>query len=145
MAVNQRRHRSVVPVCAVIFVVSLLVATTQAATQPSVRTTVSYREWYTGDGLGVNITLYLEDDYSYRATWDGCLGRYGTASGTWSRTGDIVDLAPDREDGMLEDFLIKLELVSTPEGPRLRPLQQNDNGDWTQRPAFDFLPVEASP
>ena len=145
MVVNQRRHLSVVRACTVSFVVSLLVATTQAATQPSVGTTIPYREWYTGDGLGVNITLYLQDDYSYSATWDGCLGSYGSASGTWSRTGDIVDLAPDREDGMLEDFLIKLRLVSTPEGPRLRLLQQHDNGDWTPRPAFDFEPVGASP
>ena len=129
---DSRRHLSVVLACAVSSVVLLLVATTQAATEPSVGTTILYREWYTGDGLGVNITLSLQDDYIYRATWDGCLGRYGSASGTWSRTGDIVDLAPDREDGMLEEFLIKLQLVSTPDGPRLRLLQQHDNGDWTR-------------
>ena len=145
MALIQRRHLSVVLACAVSSVVLLLVATTQAATEPSVGTTILYREWYTGDGLGVNITLYLQDDYIYRATWDGCLGRYGSASGTWSRTGDIVDLAPDREDGMLEEFLIKLQLVSTPDDPRLRLLQQHDNGDWTPRPAFDFEPVGVSP
>lgn len=71
---NQRRH---VKVVSTYFVVSLLVAATLAAAQPSGGATIPYREWYAGDGLGVNIMLNLQDDDSYSAPWDGCLGRCG--------------------------------------------------------------------
>lgn len=142
MVTNQRRHAKA---ASVYFVVSLLVAANLAAAQSGGGTTIPYREWYTGDGLGVNIMLYLQDDDSYSATWDGCLGRYGSASGTWSQTGDIVDLVPDLEDGMLEGFLVRLHFMTTQQGPRLELLQQDENGEWIPRPAFDFRPVGASP
>lgn len=54
-----------------------------------------------GDGLGYNLSLELNADGAFDCTWTGCLGTYGTASGSWSPTPAGVSLAARSADGML--------------------------------------------
>ena len=66
--------------------------------------------YYKGDGLGENISLELKDDGTYSAQWHGCLGSYGTASGTWHLSGNDVELTPMSETEMLTGYLRTLSL-----------------------------------
>lgn len=45
-------------------------------------------EYYEGDGLGTNTTLYLGSQSGVAATWFGCLGLYGSNEGSVERTSD---------------------------------------------------------
>lgn len=45
-------------------------------------------EYFEGDGLGVNSTLYLGAKSGVAATWFGCMGLYGANEGNVERTGD---------------------------------------------------------
>ena len=66
--------------------------------------------YYKGDGLGENISLELKDDGTYSAQWHGCLGNYGSASGTWRLSGNDVELSPNSETEMLVGYLRTLSL-----------------------------------
>jgi hypothetical protein len=61
-----------------------------------------------GDGLGYNITLTLGPSGEYEARWNGCLGAYGTAKGTWAKVGDWLVLQPTEEKNMLRKHLRRL-------------------------------------
>lgn len=45
-------------------------------------------EYYEGDGLGENTSLYLGAQSGVAATWFGCMGLYGSNEGDIERTGD---------------------------------------------------------
>ena len=68
-------------------------------------------DYYRGDGLGYNISLHLQADHNYSATWRGCLGVYGTAHGTWSFENGTLHLDPQGENnslrGVLRDFEVR--------------------------------------
>ena len=66
--------------------------------------------YYRGDGLGYNIDLDLRADGSYDAEWRGCLGVYGTASGSWSSDGVQVVLSPSNETDMMQGHLRQLDI-----------------------------------
>jgi hypothetical protein len=78
-----------------------------AATAPSVgivdRGLVA--DYYTGDGLGYNIQLSLRADGTFSATWYGCVGNYGDASGNWVRAGDRVTFDNRASKGRLANHL----------------------------------------
>lgn len=61
--------------------------------------------YYQGDGLGTNIYLELRLDGTYEARWHGCLGDYGTATGSWSLDSGSVHFEPLTESGMLAGYL----------------------------------------
>jgi hypothetical protein len=63
--------------------------------------------WYSGDGTGVNLTLALQGGGTYKLTWTGCLGVYGTAKGTWKEDGGTLSLSPSEETDMLKEHPIR--------------------------------------
>lgn len=68
-------------------------------------------EYYRGDGTGFNITLHLKPDGKYEAEWHGCLGKYGEASGTWSRNGSRVTFTASEEKDMMKGHLRSLDVA----------------------------------
>ena len=68
--------------------------------------------WYQGDGLGYNVTLTLNTDGSYIASWRGCLGLYGTAAGNWKVDEDVIVLTPASETDMMVGHLRTLKILS---------------------------------
>ena len=67
--------------------------------------------YYCGDGLGYNVTLTLKDDGTYFGEWNGCLGKYGEASGAWKVSGKSVVLTPKREEGNMKGHLRTLDVM----------------------------------
>jgi len=59
--------------------------------------------YYTGDGLGYNLYLELNTNGHFNCTWNGCLGVYGTSTGTWTVAATRITLKPTDETGMLKD------------------------------------------
>ena len=53
--------------------------------------------WYRGDHFGYNVALTLAPDHSYKATWSGDEGEYGSASGKWALQADRLVITPSRE------------------------------------------------
>ncbi len=70
--------------------------------------------YYRGDHMGYNISLNLNKNGEYSASWHGCLGEYGTATGAWSLTGFVITLNPVNETGMMKDHLRDLPPVLGP-------------------------------
>lgn len=67
--------------------------------------------YYFGDGLGVNQRLQLENDGTFQCNWSGCIGDYGSTSGSWARREDTLYVSTKSADGMflgkpLEDMTI---------------------------------------
>jgi hypothetical protein len=60
-------------------------------------------EYYVGDGAGYNLHLDLKAGGQYECTWTGCLGVYGTASGTWSVNNLGLSLSAARSEGLLRE------------------------------------------
>jgi hypothetical protein len=56
--------------------------------------------YFTGDGTGYNLRLDLRADGSFDMTWTGCLGVYGTASGTWAMDERGIALNATQADGL---------------------------------------------
>ncbi len=73
--------------------------------------------YYSGDGLGMNIELKLSSDSTFEAEWQGCLGKYGSATGRWSVVDTLLNLVPVADSGMLIGYLRVL-------------LIQRFNGNW---------------
>jgi hypothetical protein len=48
---------------------------------------------------------------TYKAEWHGCLGTYGTASGTWLVDGERIVLSPSSETDMMKGHLRELHIV----------------------------------
>lgn len=62
-------------------------------------------EYHSGDGPGRSVTVVLRPDHTFESDWQGCLGVYGTARGTWQLQGDQLVFAPVEEDRDLVGFL----------------------------------------
>jgi hypothetical protein len=82
-------------------------------------------KYYEGDGLGYNLSLDLEPDGTYSAEWHGCMGLYGSASGTWSIADSHLTFEPRVEDDMMEGHLRKLDIVNVGDNTVLL-----DKNDW---------------
>jgi hypothetical protein len=67
--------------------------------------------YYSGDGLGVNITLALMADGSYTAEWRGCGGPYGQAAGKWRVADKTLVLTPHKETDMMKRFTKTLDVM----------------------------------
>lgn len=77
------------------------------ATDATVQTTSSQfsGEYYSGDGLGRLVTVVLRPDHTFQSDWQGCLGVYGKARGTWRLQGDQLVFEPVEEDRELVGYL----------------------------------------
>ena len=67
--------------------------------------------YYCGDGLGYNVTLALKEDGCYLADWEGCLGRYGDASGCWKLLDKRIVLTPKKERDIMKGHLKTLDVL----------------------------------
>jgi hypothetical protein len=67
--------------------------------------------YYCGDGLGYNVTLILKDNGTYSGEWQGCLGKYGEASGDWKLSDKRIVLTPKEEDGNMKGHLRTLDVM----------------------------------
>lgn len=81
-------------------------------------------DYYRGDGTGFNIYLTLNENGEYAAKWRGCLGEYGTASGTWKLVDKSIVLSPIKEAVSGQWDLRKLEVLKFKDGWIL--VQSND-------------------
>ena len=74
--------------------------------------------YYFGDGLGVNQELVLRPDGTFSCQWTGCLGDYGSTTGTWDRDGDRFLLSVKTATGMfLRSPLENMTIVMHNERP----------------------------
>ena len=76
---------------------------TNVSLPTAIETNILAGTYYTGDGLGYNLALTLDSDGQYSCMWRGCLGVYGTATGTWSVATNTLHLSPKTATGMLKD------------------------------------------
>jgi len=67
--------------------------------------------FYCGDGLGYNITLFLKTNGAYYAEWNGCLGNYGVAAGSWRLTDKRIALTPNQETDSMKGHLKTLDVL----------------------------------
>jgi len=77
------------------------------ATDATVRATASDLPgtYYSGDGLGYNVTVVLRADGTFKSDWQGCLGLYGEARGTWELLGDQIRFHSAAENEALVGYL----------------------------------------
>lgn len=61
--------------------------------------------YYSGDGLGRMVTVVLQPDGTFTSDWQGCLGVYGEADGTWTLQGDQIIFEPAGEHDLLVGYL----------------------------------------
>jgi hypothetical protein len=72
--------------------------------------------YYRGDKLGYNVYLQLAPSGTYTARWEGCLGLYGTARGSWTLRDQLIVFHPAEETGMMKKHLRQLHVVRQPLG-----------------------------
>ncbi|WP_312769680.1 hypothetical protein [Pseudoxanthomonas mexicana] len=92
----------------IIAVVAMLFAfLTGCATDATVRTHVSELSgtYYSGDGLGRLVYITLRPDGTFASDWQGCLGVYGEATGSWQLQGDQIIFNPAAERDALAGYL----------------------------------------
>jgi hypothetical protein len=76
--------------------------------------------YYVGDGLGVNITMWLAPRSGCVARWTGCLGLYGANWGSVREVGDELVIAFDLPNARETVFAFPNRLrVSCPGGKRV--------------------------
>ena len=61
--------------------------------------------YYSGDGLGRNVTVSIRPDGTYYSDWQGCLGVYGESDGTWTLQGEQLTFSPLNAKDMLAGYL----------------------------------------
>lgn len=66
---------------------------------------------FRGGALGCMINLELKENGDYKATWNGCLGEYGDAKGTWTVSGTVITLNPVNESRSLIGHLHLLNII----------------------------------
>lgn len=69
--------------------------------------------YYRGDGTGFNLTLTLKSNGHFDCRWTGCLGVYGTSTGTWKVEGDEIQMSTLTAKGMMEDKPIGTLTITT--------------------------------
>src|SRR5688572_5442103 len=67
--------------------------------------------YYSGDGLGRNVTVVLNSDGSYTSDWQGCLGVYGESAGTWLLQGEHIVFNPLHEKDLLAGHLTRATTI----------------------------------
>lgn len=84
-----------------------LLALSGCATDATTRASVGELPgtYYSGDGLGRNVTVVLNPDGTFTSDWQGCLGVYGEADGTWQLQGDQILFTPANERESLAGYL----------------------------------------
>jgi hypothetical protein len=68
-------------------------------------------DYYRGNGTSYNVYLTLKADGSYTADWQGCLGKYGEASGQWALKGQQIVFQPAEEKDMMRGHLKVLDVL----------------------------------
>ena len=81
--------------------------------------------YYRGDGTGYNLALTLKSTGQFNCRWTGCLGVYGSSTGTWKVDGDEIQISTLTAKGMMEDKPIGTLKVSTNLGKTIL-IQNND-------------------
>lgn len=72
--------------------------------------------YYRGDDLALNVTVRLNADGSYSASWHGCVTPVGAATGKWTVKGDTIMLKPktlsetESQDSSRKHLLRKLTI-----------------------------------
>ena len=127
----KKQPRGGLPIATALVILIGILLTGHVLAAPQSRDPLS-GAWYTGDGLGVNITIHFRPDGSYSADWFGCMGRYGRAAGSWTLTASVVELTPTLEEDMLKGFLRRLEVESAEEPKHLFRLVLASDGAWTR-------------
>lgn len=61
--------------------------------------------YYSGDGLGRLVYVTLEPNGTFTSDWQGCLGAYGQAGGTWRLEGDQLVFEHQAASGDLAGYL----------------------------------------
>ena len=84
--------------------------------------------YYRGDGKGYNLELTLESSRQFHCRWTGCLGLYGTSTGTWRVDDNQIQMSTLTANGMMEDNPIGTLTVSTDMGKTI--LVQNDDREF---------------
>lgn len=67
--------------------------------------------YYSGDGLGRLVYVTLEPNGAFTGNWEGCLGVYGQAEGTWRLEGDQVVFEHQSASGDLAGYLSRATTV----------------------------------
>ena len=67
--------------------------------------------YYSGDGLGRNVTVVLNSNGTYSSDWQGCLGVYGKSSGIWLLHGEHLVFEPLAETGDLAGYLTQATTI----------------------------------
>jgi hypothetical protein len=80
--------------------------------------------YHSGDGLGRMVTVSLREDGTFKSVWEGCLGVYGEAEGTWRLVGDRVMFEPSSESEMLVSYLSSATTIR--DGGRLGFVREQD-------------------
>jgi hypothetical protein len=86
--------------------------------------------YYHGDGLGMSLHLTLKPDGSYAATWHGCLGLYGEATGNWRVSAKTLILSPFEEKENMVGYLRTLDIVD--DGKRVVFVQPEDRAHFKE-------------
>lgn len=72
--------------------------------------------YFQGDGLGYNLELNLRADGTFTCEWTGCLGHYGSTSGTWLPSKDMIELDAEHASGTFETEPISNILIVRSQG-----------------------------
>ena len=109
--------------CAVGFSVSLASAGTNGVSEADL-----VGRYYEGDGLGVNVYINIQSNGTFDCLWRGCLGVYGTSTGSWSFATNRLVLRPTEETDMLRDYpLREFDVQSTRDSVPLLMLQNSNS------------------
>jgi hypothetical protein len=81
-----------------------------------------------GDGLGYNLHLVLKTDGRFACTWRGCLGVYGSATGTWAIQAAGIKLSSQMREGKLKELALDRLRVISFSGHYL--LLREEDRDW---------------
>lgn len=83
------------------------------ATDSTVRSNASVLPgtYYSGDGLGRNVTVVLRPDGTYSSNWEGCLGVYGNSIGAWLVQGEHILFHPLSEKDQLAGYLTRATTI----------------------------------
>ena len=93
--------------------VLLLVGTAGCATDATARATSQDMagRYYSGDGLGRLVYVTLKPDGEFVSDWQGCLGVYGKAVGTWRLEDDQVVFENQVASGDLAGYLSRATTI----------------------------------
>lgn len=67
--------------------------------------------YYSGDGLGLNVTVVLKPDGTYVSDWWGCLGGYDQSSGTWTARAERIIFSPADENDPRAGYLTQATTI----------------------------------